>query len=60
MDVNVGLGNSCRGDGQRVVDVYISDWRQADEVIRRLGDVIRADDLGIGFSVGLMAIDIPE
>ena len=60
MDVNVGVGNSCRGDGQRVVDVYISDWRQADEVIRRLGDVIRADDLGVGFSVGLMAVDLPE
>ena len=60
MDVNVGSGNSCRGDGRRVVDVYISDWRQADEVTRRLGDIIRSDDLGIGFSVGLMAVDIPE
>lgn len=60
MDVNVGRGNSCIGDRQPNIDVYISDWRQADEVIRRLGAIIRADDLGVLFSVGLAAIDIPE
>jgi hypothetical protein len=60
MDVNVGHGNSCVGDRQPNIDVYISDWRQADEVIRRLGAIIRADDLGMLFSVGLAAIDIPE
>ena len=60
MEVNVGRGNSCVGDRQPNLDVYISDWRQADDVIRRLGAIIRADDLGMLFSVGLAAVDIPE
>jgi hypothetical protein len=56
MGVVVAEGESCRSDTPRQFTVYVDDWRQVDEVVRRLAEVIRAENLAVPFSFRLTPI----
>jgi hypothetical protein len=49
-----GFGAGCRKSARAGIIVYVSDWRQADEVLRRVARVLSDDDLGISVSIEMM------
>jgi hypothetical protein len=58
MSSGAGFGMSCRAGTAATISVYASDYRQVDEIITRLGGVIREQRLGVGFTITMMPIAV--